>query len=171
MKNILFLIMTALFIFWSCKNEPRAEIGNQEQDASYRPYLNKEQVFRNKDSVIIKRVKFLDEDTKTITDYYGDGKSVRIIKYFTNDLQDGKTSVYFQNGKIQEVQYFKNGKQIDKDSIFYETGELRFVYQFEDDKKNGWMYRYDKKGHQEFAANYRDDKVVEVIDSLRLNRK
>lgn len=160
-----------MIIVVGCKSEPKTDIGNQEQDPSYRPYLNKEQVFRNKDSVIIKRVDFIDEETKTITHYYSDGASIRMVQLFKNDFQDGKTSVYFKDGKIQEVQYYDKGKQTGKDSIYYETGELRFVYQFEDDKKNGWMYRYDKKGRQEFAAHYKDDKVVEVIDSLNLSKK
>lgn len=170
MKSILIFYILVIFLF-GCKREPASDIGIQEQEVPFSPYLGKEQVFRNKDSVIIKRVEFKDNETKTITHYFSDGKSIRMRQFFKNDLQDGKTSVYFPDGKIQEVQYFDNGKQMGKDSIFYDTGELRFVYQFEDGKKNGWMYRYDKKGHQEFAAHYKDDKVVEVIDSLNLSKR
>lgn len=170
MKQIAVLLIPFLLLI-ACKKDQKSNIGSQDQDHQYRPYLDKEQDIRNKDSVVIRKVRFLDADTKTMTDYYEDGKRIRIIKLFKNDLQDGKTTVYFPDGKLKEVQYFEAGKQRDKDTVYYDSGEIRFIYSFKNDKKNGWMYRYSKIGRQEFAALYKDDLVSEVIDSLNLGKK
>ena len=170
MKRLLILIIPFLLLT-ACKNEPKSNIGSQDQDHQYRPYIDREQDIKNKDSIVIRKIRFLDADTKTMTDYYEDGKRIRIIKRFKNDLQDGKTTVYFPDGKLKEVQYFEAGKQKDKDTVYYDSGEIRFIYSFKNDKKNGWMYRYSKGGRQEFAALYKDDLVSEVIDSLNLGKK
>jgi len=170
MRNFVVLFFILGF-FFSCKKEPSSTIGSQDQSGLYRPFLDKEQDFKNKNGEVSRRVEFLDNGLKKMTDFYEGGEKIRLVKYFKNDLQDGRTVAYYPSGKIQEVQHYANGKQMDRDTIFYETGEIHFVYNFENDKKNGWMYRYDKAGHQEFAALYKDDLVAQVIDSLNLSDK
>lgn len=155
----------------ACANEAPTTEGIQSTAVGKSPFLSKEQDFKNKDGKVTRKVRFLDNGIKTVTDYYAGSDKVYTIRYFKNDLQDGKTIGYHPNGKIREVQYFDKGKQEGNDSIFYETGELRYVYSFKDDKKNGWMYRYSKDGHQEFAVRYADDKVMEVIDSVLIKSK
>lgn len=177
--NRLIVFLLTLTAFLSCKNEtttpPPATSdfrdGIQSNGVEVNPYLNKEQDIKNKKGKITRRVRFLPDGRKSVTDYLEGGDTVYLVRYFKDDLQDGKTIGYHPNGKIREIQYFELGKQNGNDSIFYETGELWFVYAFENDKKNGWMYRYAKDGKQEFAARYKDDQIQEVIDSLRPNKK
>ena len=170
MRKLIFPFFIILFMM-SCKSDSASKLDAQDQDSGYHPYLHKEQIIYDKDSVRVREIIFLEKSLKSMTDYYGDGKSVRVIKYFKNDLQDGKTTAYFPDGKIKEVQYYKDGNQIGQDTIFFETGEVHFIYPFENNKKNGWMYRYDIEGRQEFGALYKDDKVLEVVDSLDLRKK
>lgn len=171
MYRILILFLLPLIIL-ACKNESKSsdhELKKQKVEIS--PFLNKEQDIKNNDGHVTRSVKFLDNGIKTVTDFYEGSDKIYTIRYFKDDLQDGKTIGYHPNGKIREVQYFNKGKQEGKDSIFYETGELRYIYSFDNDMRNGWMYRYSKEGKQEFAVKYKDDKVEQVIDSVKINSK
>lgn len=181
MERVIVLLIV-LTTFYACKNEtsepaPASETtsdfrdGIQSNGVEVNPYLNKEQDIKNNEGKVTRKVRFLPDGRKSVTDYYKGGDTVYLVRYFKNDLQDGKTIGYHPNGKIREIQFFNMGKQFGQDSIFYETGELWYIYSFENDKKNGWMYRYSKDGKQEFAANYKDDKVIEVIDNLKPNKK
>ena len=176
------VLLIVLTTFYACKNEtsepaPASETtsdfrdGIQSNGVEVNPYLNKEQDIKNNEGKVTRKVRFLPDGRKSVTDYYKGGDTVYLVRYFKNDLQDGKTIGYHPNGKIREIQFFFMVKQFGQDSIFYETGELWYIYSFENDKKNGWMYRYSKDGKQEFAANYKDDKIIEVIDNLKPNKK
>lgn len=168
-----FVLLFVCLCYLACKeNVPEVKtIGSSSQEHNnFRPYLDKEQDFRNNNGQIYRSIRFLPDDVKTMTDYYGDGKTIRVLKYFYKDLQNGKTSVYYPNGKLKEVQHYQNGVQYKGDTIFYESGKIHFIYNFVDSKKNGWMYRYNESGDQEYAVLYEGDTIKQVVDSLLNNR-
>jgi antitoxin component YwqK of YwqJK toxin-antitoxin module len=52
-----------------------------------------------------------------MTDYYPSG-ALKGERYFVNDKQEGKTTLFYENGEIKEVQYYKEGLRNGGDTLF-----------------------------------------------------
>jgi len=87
-------------------------------------------------------------------------------RWFVNDLQQGKTVIYYESGKLKEVQYFKDGNHQGGDTIWYETGQLQFTVNFDKNLKHGELYKWSPEGTLIFNSRYQHDTLVAVKGNM-----
>ena len=94
-------------------------------------------------------------------DYYPDG-SLKGERWFKDDVQVGKTTLYHRSGGIKEVQYYQNGKIHGGDTLFYEDGTPEMLVTFHEGLKDGYVRKWNKEGVMIYEAKYQMEKLVEV---------
>ena len=148
-----------ILILTSCKNEPK-----------------KEEIVQNYGTGEISR-KYTRIDGKKeglMVDFYPDG-SLKGERWFRNDTQVDKTTLYYKGGQIMEVQYYKDGKIHGGDTVFHENGNPQFLLNFDHGIKNGYVRKWGPDGTLIYEAKYAHDTLVEVKgeplrpDSLKQN--
>lgn len=114
---------------------------------------------------VTEKTVYYDQDDNLYTgnyiERYPNGKK-RIEISILNGLPNGKTILYFENGKINEVRMFKRGL---KDGV-WETFNIEEVKTAEagyrNDKKEGKWLIWDEKGVLRFEMHYRDNERIGV---------
>ena len=149
-ESLLFILkytfLILIIVASSCKREPV-----------------KEEVVQNYGTGQISR-KYTKIDGKKeglMTDYYPDG-SLKGERWFRNDTQVDKTTLYYKGGQIQEVQYYKDGKIHGGDTVFYEDGSPQFLLNFDKGIKNGYVRKWKPDGTLVYEAKYAHDTLIEV---------
>lgn len=56
--------------------------------------------------------------------YYPDGSKVFGKDHFKNDLLNGKSVTFYENGKVEKIMYFNMGKEASTWKTFDSTGHL-----------------------------------------------
>ncbi len=141
-----FLMLTAFFMVFACKQEPKKNevVQNYGTGETSRRYY---EINGKKEGIM--------------TDYYPDG-SLMGERVFENDIQVGKTILYYKSGKIKEVQYYLDGKIHGGDTVFYEDGKPQFVLTFTKGIKDGYVRKWGPDGTLIYEAKYSNDTLVEV---------
>jgi antitoxin component YwqK of YwqJK toxin-antitoxin module len=85
-----------------------------------------------------------------------------MVRQFVNDVQAGKTIVYYPSGAVREVQYYADGKLEGGDTLFYEDGTPEFIRTFVSGKLDGDVRKLGRDGAVIFEAKYRLDTLVEA---------
>jgi antitoxin component YwqK of YwqJK toxin-antitoxin module len=77
-----------------------------------------------------------------------------------NDLTEGKSITFFQDGKINNIGYYKNSKKHGKYIEYWENGKLCIVCNYKNHAKYGKLKSYDFDGKLYEIANYVDDMII-----------
>ncbi len=70
--------------------------------------------------------------------------------------QDGKTSIFYENGQIKEERFYKNGLRDSTWTTWSESGEKLAVASFRNDVKDGNWIIWDEKGIKRYDMYYRN---------------
>lgn len=84
----------------------------------------------------------------TVTDYYVSGQKQWEGKLLSDipDVIHGKSTTYYESGKIQKVEKYKKGKRHGKRTYYYEDGSIEEVDQYKNGELNGWSTLYYDNG-------------------------
>jgi antitoxin component YwqK of YwqJK toxin-antitoxin module len=103
------------------------------------------------------------EGRKPFTGFYrdtsGTGMLIQTIS-LKNGKQDGKTTIFYESGKIKEERYYKNGLRDSIWTTWSESGEKLAVASFRNDLKDGNWIIWDEKGTKRYDMHYRNGEKV-----------
>ena len=121
------------------------------------------------------------EDTATgfvVRDYFISGK-IQMKAYCietTPDLvHDGKTSIYYENGRVKSESWFKDDKQVGFEKTYYESGKPRLVLHYEPDQKTKYIHFWSIDGNELLAEGQgtvtpdptrKNDSYLDIQDSF-----
>ena len=96
-----------------------------------------------------------------MTEYFKDGK-VKAEMEFKNDLQVGRTVIYYPSGQIRQVQYYQDGQLHGADTMFYENGKPEFLRTFSKGLKDGYIRKWNENDSMIYEAKFDADTLIEV---------
>ena len=92
--------------------------------------------------------------------YYEEG-DIKSISPFKNNVADGTFISYYQNGNIKEKHTYKNGNEEGEGIFYYENGKLEEKYLMKNGKLDGEAINYFEDGKIKNKAIFKDGVTLE----------
>ena len=92
--------------------------------------------------------------------YYEEG-DIKSISPFKNNVADGTFISYYQNGNIKEKHTYKNGNEEGEGIFYYENGKLEEKYLMKNGKLDGEAINYFEDGKIKKKAIFKDGVTLE----------
>ena len=92
--------------------------------------------------------------------YYEEG-DIKSISPFKNNVADGVFISYYQNGNMKEKHAYKNGNEEGEGIFYYKNGKLEEKYFMKNGKLDGEAINYFEDGKIRNKAIYKDDIILE----------
>ncbi|ALF19117.1 phosphatidylinositol-4-phosphate 5-kinase [Fusobacterium nucleatum] len=92
--------------------------------------------------------------------YYEEG-DIKSISPFKNNVADGTFISYYQNGNIKEKHTYKNGNEEGEGIFYYENGKLEEKYFMKNGKLDGQAINYFEDGKIKNKAIFKDGVTLE----------
>ncbi|WP_310992361.1 toxin-antitoxin system YwqK family antitoxin [Aequorivita marina] len=90
--------------------------------------------------------------------YHEKSKNVMTREHYENGKLQGKTTVYYPNGKITEETTYKNGLKNGEDNYFSPEGVLLKQLIYKNDELHGDAVYYDAHGNVSISGSYKNGK-------------
>lgn len=104
---------------------------------------------------LIKKAGIYDLDNGKKTDYFYDGK-IEAEYTLLNGKLNGQLKVYYRNGKIKKIGNFSNGAENGQFKEYDEDGNLTAEYTMKNGKKNG-IFKFYENGEISSSTIYKED--------------
>lgn len=89
--------------------------------------------------------------------YYYTNGTPKERSTFVNDLPEGKSTTWFDNGNLSEEDFYRQGKLNGETKTYFFNGLPKTVEHYKDDLKDGEMRSYTYDGFLNYVLNYIDD--------------
>lgn len=90
--------------------------------------------------------------------YYYDNGQLKETSYYTNDMADGKSSVWFDNGVTYSKSTYHNDKKNGEETSYYFNGRIASVIYYKAGNKEGTARYYNVDGYLSSVINYNNGK-------------
>lgn len=105
-----------------------------------------------------------------IKEHY-ENNTIKSIGSYLNGKQQGKTKIFFPNGKLDTERSFKNGKAYGKHVGFWENENKKFEFNYYNDKREGMQKQWYESGEPYAFLSFRDDQEEGMQRAWRINGK
>jgi len=94
--------------------------------------------------------------------YREDGKTVKYITHFLENLEDGLRKDYYDTGELMVSIYYKKGKKNGKAIHYYKNQQIKESKTYKNGKEHGKILKYFEGGSTKFSATYWNGKEIDT---------